>query len=159
MHRRSERLIAGSEVFGGVYCVAAGGYLLVALGARSALPIAILLAGGVLSAWAGVALWRRQARGVRLSRLVQALQLVQLCAPGVAFVAVLGPSIVLGVNGSSFQVRAGVEPEVQLAFWSHMIPFRLELNALALVCLFALRRAPESTNERRVASASGAPAV
>ena|SRR5690348_1462357 len=158
MRLPSLRVIAAVELLGGAYCVIAGLYMGGSLGLVQGWLFTVVLGGG--GVLAGYWLWRGDARGVRLSILVQALALVQLVVPRAGFVALFGPSIVMGFRGtSSFAFRVAMEPELYLAVGHHSDPFRLEFNLLALAFVLTLWRARASIAAPARESASDAPAV
>jgi hypothetical protein len=152
----STRVVAGVQLASGVYCIAAGLFMLPTAGWRAAL----LVVGGMWNALAAFWLWRGAARGIALSMWLQAVQVLQVVVPGVALVMVLGPSLVLGFpSGEAFSFRAAVEPEFLFAFGHHTNPIRFELNLLALVFIVVLRRAHVVTSAPSATAASNAPAV
>ena len=148
------RAIAGVQVASGIYCIAAGLFMVATVGWRAS----ILAEAGALSLLAGIWLWRGEARGIGLSMWLQALQVLQVAVPGVAFVTMLEPSLVvsfLSAEGDLF--RAAMEPELLFRFGHHTHPLRLELNLLAVVFIVALRRAHAARSAPSVAAASSAP--
>jgi hypothetical protein len=134
------RTVAVIEVLGGTWAVVGGLYTWMTVGMSRDWACVGLVGGGALSAWAGVLLWRGAAGGIRLSQVVQAAQLFQVVIPGAAFVAVLAPSLTLGIFDGAIGFRAAIEEEAVLFFGSHHGALRLELNLLAVVLLVALRR-------------------
>jgi hypothetical protein len=103
---------------------------------------------------AGVWLRRGQVRGLQLSLILQALQILQVVVPGLAFVLVLGPSVVFGFpSGQDFSFSAALEPEAAVALWHHDSPFRLQFNVLALVLFIALRRSQLQREQPKAALA------
>lgn len=82
----------------------------------------------------------------------------QAVVPGAAFVAVLAPSVTVGIVDGTVGFRLAVEEEAVLLVGHHHAGLRLELNLLALVLFLALRRVGKSAaidgvrNSIRVAS-------
>ncbi len=153
------RTVAAIEVLGGTWAVLGGLYTWITFGVGRGWACVGLVGGGAVSVWAGLQLWRGAARGIALSQVVQVAQLCQAVVPGAAFVAVLAPSITVGIFNGTVGIRAAIEEEAVLFFGHHDAGLRLELNLFALVLLLALRRVDGPAAEAPADSQAGVPAV
>ncbi len=137
-------IIVALELLGGAWAIVGGIATWSLRPAGNGWPCALLIGGGLLSVCAGYLLGRGRAQGVRLSFVVQGIQLVQLVVPKFAFVMVLGPSVVVGLVGNQLGFRAAIEEQALLRFGFDGVPLRIEANLLAIACLLALRGIPHS---------------
>ena len=94
----------------------------------------LLAAAGVLG---GVLLWSGDPRGVRLSGLVWALQLVKLQTAALTYYVGTGPQLVLAVQDGQLAFTTGVGAGAYLAS-APVAHTYVGLNVAALACLVVL---------------------
>ena len=137
------RTVAVFEMIGGLLGVV---IILPSLG----LQVVLVLSGVVGPVWllvsilflilyllcfvAGLLLWKKDARGVILSKLIQALQITQLTTAGFSYQFVAGFGVTLFIAST----RLGIEfqlPSLDVGRVSQSEPFFLGVNIIALVIL------------------------
>ncbi len=89
------RTIALCEIAGGVLMFK---YLVAVPAAARWSPFSLLSMGlAAVSTYAGVVLWRGSAAGFRISRIIQALQVVRIYTAPLLFVVALGPQLLINL--------------------------------------------------------------
>jgi hypothetical protein len=111
---------------------------------------------GAVSVVGGVALWRGTALGLRISRFIQAIQVLRIYSGPLLYVVAIGPQLLInlfvGPHGSISTSTAAPVPVSQfLEFsavldvlgggeWAAVAPTGVGINLFALVALAALLR-------------------
>jgi hypothetical protein len=143
--------IAAFEIIGGLSCLGALATGDLWQGANpipltSAVSILLTLVLAVLSAGAvgaGVLLVMRRAIGWKLSRTLQAIQLVQFDILGVRFVFALGASVTVGMRSWELIFGYHFGSDAALLIGGAVGPFTLVTNAIAVVLFALLLEQPE----------------
>lgn len=139
MHPNFRKFIAGSQIAGGI--------------ALSIVPIAMTRAGSAVTWWywtafiviaaaavaAGVWLWRDEARGWSLSKVLQALQIVQFQTSSFGFALLVGLQLRLQISETEFTIRPAFSGTAALLFGTGL-PWFVSINFLAAYALYALLR-------------------
>ena len=117
----------------------AGAMILAAMyGTRLMWWYTMLLQGvGAVSIYAGWHLWRDNEEGYRLTRWIQAAQLIKLQGALGAFAISAGFEINLVFGARNFALSPGLWSNITLV-WGAALPFRLSFNVLAAALLFSL---------------------
>jgi hypothetical protein len=131
---RVRRAIAGGEMVTGV-----GAMILAAVyGMQLGWWYTMVLQGlGAVSIYAGWHLWRDNEEGYRLTRWIQAAQLIKPQGALGAFAISAGFEIDLLFRSSGFAVSSGLWSNLTLA-WGRPLPFQFSFNILAAALLFSL---------------------
>jgi hypothetical protein len=129
----------------------AGGVLVISATAfTGGLPLWYRLAlesVGAVALAAGIWLWRDDSRGYTWSRLIQALQLLQVAIHPIAYGVSAGPSFNLHVGGGAAGVNFGLGGQLTL-LWQYSGPMRLSFNLLAVAWFLILLDARPRTPTR-----------
>ena len=144
----SRYTIAAFQMSGGLYgsvaAVSAIWRILVVMQERSERPLLsclVHLTFGALFAMslaAGVLLWRDRPLGWLLSKLTQALQVVQFQVLGAGYAFAVGAAILVQVHGGEVGLSARLGNDYRFSAGAGGHGFNLDINTLALVFLSAL---------------------
>ena len=147
------KIIAASEIIGGCIGVAIVSYLVgvsLSLASFAAVLSSLFLIPFSLSIYAGWLLWMNEARGLNLSTIVQALQIIQLKIPGLLsykFISGLEIPLIFEVDpltaSSSTNFSLGFSGSFDFSFGGES-EFLLGVNLAALAAIFYLSRLRKS---------------
>lgn len=141
MNASLRRTIAASEIFGGAFMI-----VLVPLSAAQGVIALkwwyalLLICLGASSVAAGAWLWRGDPRGFRWSKLLQALQILQVRTSTWGFALSLGLHVNLYAGKGTAGVEPGVHSVLDLRVGAGM-PWLVVLNVFSLAAFVALARA------------------
>lgn len=142
---RFRRFVAASQVVGGTLVIGLYVWLPIA-GVGVPWWYAALLEGfGATALAAGVWLWRDAPRGYSLSRVLQALQLVQFQSATLSYGLILGFNLALSASEARINLGPGLYGAFNLA-WGTSPPSSVTINLLAafvLILLWGARPAAE----------------
>jgi hypothetical protein len=141
MSNRFRKAIAVSEVAGGGLALLSD-VLFAHAGALSMLELVVLGILGALSIMAGIALWKNDMLGHRVSIALQAAQVIQVQSAALTYKVLLGVQLVVWIREGG---RLGIAPGLGGLFSIGADPadfWWLGLNVWALVALIALIARP-----------------
>ena len=142
MTKSMYKLIAGLEIFGGIAGTAITIYLASAIQLQLVMLIFIVLMASIflLSIYAGVELWRGSNKGVKLSKILQALQIFQIISPYFIYQFLLGVGFTVEVIGAKLNFSLPLGGQFAFNVPGAEGPIGIGINFVAVWAFYQLQK-------------------